>query len=349
MNELEFLNLETTEQKIVNFYSLHNIQIEYVKKVESFSVDRYFYNMKKGKISSINNLLNELQLFIEVDKIKLSCENSKGYIIFECSKADRKPLYFEDLKNNIRSGLTASIGKNLNNEEIQLDLLECPHLLVAGSTGSGKSCLLNNIITSLILKYDKNYFKTILVDIKQVEFLQFQNISQLASPIITTTEKAIDILNKLILIMNSRYSLLSQNDCRNIEDFNKKSNDKLCYYLIVIDELADLFIQAPKIEELLCRLLQLGRAAGIHLILATQRPDCQTISNKLKINIPTRIALTVTNSVDSRIILDTKGAEKLTGKGDFILKKSNGDLIRGQSALIKNLHKILNFGGLKNE
>lgn len=342
MKELEILNNTETEQKIINFYTIYGVTLEYIKKVDSFAVTRYYYIIKNNaRINKINNLLNELQLYINSEKIKLDFDALSGTIIFECSKSKRDILYFEELKNDNMNGLTASIGKSLNNEEIQLNLLETPHLLVAGSTGSGKSCILNNIITSLVRKYDENYFRTILIDIKQVEFSQFRNIKQLATPIITDTEKAIDILNKMCQIMSNRYNILSNNNCRNIEEYNKQTNNKLCYYLIVVDELADLFIQAPDIEEILCRLAQLGRAAGIHLILATQRPDRETITGRLKVNIPSRLALTVASVYDSRIILDQTGAEKLTGKGDFILKMSNGETVRGQGALIKDINKLL--------
>ena len=342
MKELKILNNTETEQKIINFYSIYGITLEYIKKVDSFSVTRYYYIIKNNaRLNKINNLIEELQLYAKIDKIKLDFEAKSGCIIFECSKSERKILWFEELKNDKKEGLTASIGKSLNNEEIQLNLLKTPHLLVAGSTGSGKSCILNNIITSLVKKYDQNYFKTILIDVKQVEFIQYRNIKQLATPVITNTETAIDILNKMCTIMDHRYSLLSQGDFRNIEEYNAKNTDKLCYYLVIVDELADLFIQAPDIEVILCRLAQLGRAAGIHLILATQRPDRETITGRLKVNIPSRLALTVTSLYDSRIILDQTGAEKLTGKGDFILKMSNGETIRGQGALIKDLDKLL--------
>lgn len=342
MKELKILNNTETEQKIINFYTIYGVTLEYVKKVDSFAVTRYYYIIKNNaRINKINNLLNELQLYINSEKIKLDFDALSGTIIFECSKSKRDILYFEELKNDKKDGLTASIGKSLNNEEIQLNLLETPHLLVAGSTGSGKSCILNNIITSLVRKYDANYFRTILIDVKQVEFSQYKNIKQLATPVITDIEKAIDILNKMCQIMSNRYNILSENNARNIEEYNTKNDDKLCYYLIVVDELADLFIQAPDIEIILCRLAQLGRAAGIHLILATQRPDRETITGRLKVNIPSRLALTVASVYDSRIILDQTGAEKLTGKGDFILKMSNGETVRGQGALIKDINKLL--------
>ena len=301
------------------------------------------------KIRKIQNLTSELELYIEIEKIKLDFDKEKGCIVFETSKKDRKILHFNELKNEETKGLTASIGKDINNKEVSIDIAKAPHLLIAGSTGSGKSCLMNDIIVSLVNKYDANYFKTVLIDIKQVEFTQYKNIPHLATSVITETDKAIDILNKMIIIMTNRYKILSDLNYKNMEDYNKQEKDKMCYYLIVIDELADLFIQSPDIEILLCRLAQLGRAAGIHLILATQRPDSKTISSKLKVNIPSRLALTVTNHYDSKTILDETGAEKLTGKGEFLLKKSNGEIIRGQGAFIENLEEVLKIWKLKKK
>ena len=342
MNELQFLSNDTIENKIISFYNLYNITLTYVETVESYAVNRICYKIvNNAKISKIQNLLTELELYVEAEKIKLDFNKTSGLIIFEISKKDRKILKFEDLKNSEVNGLTASIGKDTNNNEVSINLTEAPHLLIAGSTGSGKSCVLNDIIVSLLNKYDENYLNMILIDIKKVEFTQYQNQKQLAIPTITEVNRAVDILNKMLVIMENRYKILSQKGYRNIQEYNTKEAEKLCYYVIVIDELADLFMQNKEIENIICRLLQLGRASGIHLILATQRPDSQTISGKLKVNIPTRLALTVTNRHDSTTILNENGAEKLTGKGDFLLKTNNGEVIRGQSAYIENIKEVL--------
>ena len=342
MKELDFLNNNTTENQIINFYSMFDIQLQHIETIASFSVNRYYFKIvNNAKIRKIQNLISEMELYIETEKIKLDFDKTKGAIVFETSKKDRKILNFNELKNEEKEGLTASIGKDINNKEVSINIAKAPHLLIAGSTGSGKSCIMNDIIVSLLNKYDQEYLKTILIDIKQVEFSQYKNIPHLATPVVTETDKAIDILNKMIIIMSKRYEKLAKMDYKNMEEYNKKENDKMCYYLIVIDELADLFMQSPDIENILCRLAQLGRAAGIHLILATQRPDSKTISGKLKVNIPSRIALTVTNIYDSKTILDETGAEKLTGKGEFLLKKSNGEIVRGQGAYIENLEEVL--------
>ena len=337
MNELQLLNNETIENKIITFYNLYNINLNYVKTVKSYAVDRFYFKILNNiRIKKIENLINELELELKKEKIKLDFDKKNGLIVFEISKNKRKLLYFKDLKNEEKQGLSVSIGKDTNNNKISIDITQTPHLLIAGSTGSGKSCLLNNIIYSLLQKYDKNYMKLILLDMKQVEFTQYKNYNNLATPIITDINNAFNILNKMLLIMSNRYTILSKKQYKNIDEYNKNEKEKMCYYVIIIDELADLFMQNKEIEDLICRLLQVGRASGIHLILSTQRPDSQTISGKLKVNIPTRIALTVTNRHDSTTILNENGAEKLTGKGDFLLKKSNGNIIRGQSALLYN-------------
>lgn len=337
MNELQLLNNETIENKIITFYNLYNINLNYVKTVKSYAVDRFYFKILNNiRIKRIENLICELELEIKKEKIKLDFDKNNGLIVFEISKNKRKFLYFKDLKNEEKNGLSISIGKDTNNNEISIDITQTPHLLIAGSTGSGKSCLLNNIIYSLLQKYDKNYMKLILLDMKQVEFTQYKNYNNLATPIITNINNAFNVLNKMLIIMSNRYEILSKKQYKNIDEYNKNEKEKMCYYVIIIDELADLFMQNKEIEDLICRLLQVGRASGIHLILSTQRPDSQTISGKLKVNIPTRIALTVTNRHDSTTILNENGAEKLTGKGDFLLKKSNGNIIRGQSALLYN-------------
>lgn len=334
-NELNELNTNTIEQKIIDFMLLNKIELEFVKKIESFQVDKYFYRiLNNAKINKINSVIDELQIYIQVEKIILDVDNLSGCIVFELSKQNRDILYFKDLKDNQKDGLTACIGKDTNSEEVNIDLSKAPHLLIAGATGSGKSCIINNIITSINNKYDENYFRMILVDVKKVEFLQYNNSKTLATPVITDIVKALSILNKMCNIMDARYNYLAEKGYKNIQDHNKNELEKMFYYMIVIDEFSDLILQAPEIEQAIIRLAQLGRACGIHLIIATQRPSSKVLTGLIKTNIPMRLALSVSSIYDSRIILDCKGAEKLTGKGDFLLKYPNGEMIRGQAALI---------------
>lgn len=334
-NELNELNTQTTEQKIIDFMLLNRIELKFVKKIESFQIDKYFYKiMNNAKINKINNIIDELQIYIQVEKIILDVDNLNGCIVFELSKTNRKILKFEELKDDIKEGLTACIGKNTDAEEVNIDITKAPHLLLAGATGSGKSCVLNNIITSLNNKYNDEYFKMILIDVKKVEFLQYSNSKKLATPVITQVDKALSILNKMTKIMDNRYYYLAEKTYKNIFEHNQVENEKMCYYLIVIDEFADLIQQAPEIENAVIRLAQLGRACGIHLIIATQRPSSSVLTGLIKTNISMRLALSVSSYYDSKIILDSKGAEKLTGKGDFLLKYPDGKTIRGQAALI---------------
>lgn len=334
-NELNELNTQTIEQKIIDFMLLNRIELEFIKKIESYQIDKYFYKiLNNAKINKINNIIDELQIYIQIDKIILDVDNLSGCIVFELSKNDRKILKFEELKDNVKEGLTACIGKNTDAEEVNIDITKAPHMLIAGATGSGKSCIINNIIKSLDNKYNENYLKMILVDVKKVEFLQYNNSNKLATPVITQIDKALSILNKMCKIMNNRYDFLAEKGYKNIKDYNEKEQEKMNYYLIVIDEFSDLILQAPEIETAVIRIAQLGRACGIHLIIATQRPSSQVLTGLIKTNIPTRLALSVSSVYDSRIILDSKGAEKLTGKGDFILKYPNGDITRAQAALI---------------
>lgn len=335
-NELMELEDSCLQNKIIDFMLLNKIQLEYVKNIDSFSVSRYYYKiLNNAKINKINNLIAELEIYLKVAKIKLDVSHEEGCIVFEISKKDRKILYFDELKDDKKEGLTACIGKNLNNEEVNIDITKTPHLLVAGATGSGKSCVVNNILKSLTNKYDEDYFKMILIDVKKVEFIQYNNMKQLAIPVISEIDKAVSILNKMCKVMDSRYDYLAEKGYKNIQEYNKNNDEKLNYYLIVIDEFADLIMQVEEVEKIVCRLCQLGRACGIHLIVATQRPSTNIITGLIKANMPTRLALSVTNYYDSKVILDDKGAEKLTGKGDFLLKYADGETIRGQAALIK--------------
>lgn len=336
MNELLFLNNSTKEQTIIDFYLKFGIELKYIDTIKSFAIIKYYYKIVNNtKIKKIENLIQELEMALQVKKIHFSIDNIKGLICFEVAKNTRDILYFDELEDTIRKGLTACVGKDTNNNEIYIDITKTPHLLVAGSTGSGKSCLINNIITSLFNKYNERELQTILVDVKQVEFIQYNGNEHLAVDTITEVKEAFSILNKMVVIMNNRYNILSKKGCKNIKKYNEKEAEKMNYFLVIIDEVSDLLMQLPEIEDIICRLAQLGRAAGIHLIIATQRPDCKTITGKLKANIPSRLALTVTSAINSRIILDEPGAEKLTGCGDFILKMANGEKVRGQGALIR--------------
>ena len=224
-------------------------------------------------------------------------------------------------KIEAKSKLSLALGKGAGGEAISADLSRMPHLLIAGATGSGKTVCLNSIICCLLLHNTPNDVKLIMVDPKRVELTPFNSIPHLATPVIVDTNKALSTLRWLNQEMDKRYQKLATAGARNIEGYNrnKSGEERLPYLILVIDELADLMMTGfDEVEHILCRLAQLARATGIHLIVATQRPSVDVVTGLIKANFPTRISFAVTSQVDSRTILDIGGAEKLLGKGDML-------------------------------
>ena len=216
-----------------------------------------------------------------------------------------------------------------------------PHLLIAGATGSGKSVCMNAIISCLIMKHSPADLQMLLVDPKRVELTPYNGIPHLITPVVVETDKVVNLLKGLIQEMMDRYRIMEEIGVRNIETYNKKASDKMPYIVVAIDELADLMMTAAfDVEQSICRLAQLGRATGIHLIIATQRPSVDVITGLIKANFPSRISFAVTSQVDSRTILDTVGADKLLGKGDMLYQPIDmGRPTRVQSVYISD-HEI---------
>jgi len=220
-----------------------------------------------------------------------------------------------------KSKLTLALGKGAGGEAIAADLSRMPHLLIAGATGSGKTVCLNSIICCLLLHNTPNDVKFIMVDPKRVELTPFNSIPHLAAPVIVDTNKALGTLRWLNQEMDKRYQMLATAGVRNIDGYNrnKQGDERLPYLVLIIDELADLMMAGfDEVEHILCRLAQLARATGIHLVVATQRPSVDVVTGLIKANFPTRISFAVTSQVDSRTILDMGGAEKLLGRGDML-------------------------------
>ncbi|MFZ3086577.1 MAG: DNA translocase FtsK [Methylotenera sp.] len=215
--------------------------------------------------------------------------------------------------------LPVLLGVDVEGNPVVFNLVDAPHLLVAGTTGSGKSVCLHSLILSILLNHSQNQVQWVLIDPKRVEFSAYQGLPQLYTPVITEGIEAVKCLKGLVREMETREKLLASNGVRELGELGISAPPRI---IVVVEELADLFAQSPEAEESLVRLAQKARATGIHLILATQRPDAATFSGLLRANIPSRIALTVQKSTDSRIILDETGAEKLLGKGDALVKWS---------------------------
>ena len=246
-----------------------------------------------------------------------------------------------------RGGLPVAVGEDTGGKPVVEDLTDLPHLLIAGATGSGKSVCINSIVASLLLTVLPDRLRMLMVDPKRVELTPFNGIPHLLSPVIVDTAEVLVVLKAIQNEMLRRYKLMEGVGVRNIEGYNRKSRDKMPFLVIVIDELADLMMAAAyEVEQALVRLAQLGRATGIHLILATQRPSVNVVTGLLKANIPARVAFAVASQVDSRVILDSVGAEKLLGKGDMLLLTSDSPKpkrVQGTFVHDREIEKLVEF------
>ena len=247
-----------------------------------------------------------------------------------CKVALRSVAETPDFQKIASKGkLPVAIGEDTGGEPVVADLSGLPHLLIAGATGSGKSVCINTIVASLLLTKRPDELRMLMVDPKRVELTPFNGIPHLIAPVIVDADEVLAVLRAVQNEMIRRYKLMEGVGARNVEGYNKKAKEEMPFLLIIIDELADLMMAAAyEVEQSLVRLAQLGRATGIHLILATQRPSVNVVTGLLKANIPARIAFAVASQVDSRVILDTVGAEKLLGKGDTLLLTSDSPKAR---------------------
>ena len=281
------------------------------------------------KVDRITSLGNDLALALAAPTIRIEAPvPGKAIIGIEVPNTISSAVSLRGVietpvyqKLAAKTKMTIALGKGAGGEAGVADLAKMPHLLIAGATGSGKTVCLNAIIACLLMQNTPDDLRFIMIDPKRVELTPYNSIPQLAIPVIVTAEKAIDALRWLNQEMDNRYQELAKAGVRNIEGYNKTrtGKDKMPYIVLVIDELADLMMAGfDEVEHILCRLAQLARAIGIHLIVATQRPSVDVVTGLIKANFPTRLSFAVTSQVDSRTILDSVGAEKLLGKGDML-------------------------------
>ena len=286
----------------------------------------------KVKVSEVTSLSNDLALSLAAPSIRIEAPVPGRRIIgLEIPNATTTIVSIRQLvestafqKLRSKGKLPIALGENVSGMPVVADLARMPHLLIAGATGSGKSACMNAIITCLLLQKTPNELRLILVDPKRVELTDYNNVPHLLRPVVVETDKVVPVLKWVVKEMEDRYKKFEVAGVRNIDSYNKltvsrPSLEKLPYIVVVVDELADMMMQAPEeTERLICRLAQLARATGIHLIIATQRPSVDVITGLIKANFPTRISFAVTSQVDSRTILDSVGAEKLLGSGDML-------------------------------
>lgn len=290
------------------------------------AVTRYELEPAPGvKVSKITNLSEDLALSLAAFSVRIEPIPGKSAIGIEVPNKELEGVQLREVLENeaflaAKSKLTVGLGMDIGGQAIFADLAKMPHLLVAGATGSGKSVCVNTLITSILFKARPDEVKFILIDPKMVELSNYNGIPHLMVPVVTDAKKAASVLNWAVQEMEKRYAKFAENTVRNMETYNNKfPEDKMFAIVIIIDELADLMMVAPHdVEDAICRLAQKARAAGIHLVLATQRPSVDVITGIIKANIPSRISFAVSSQIDSRTILDSGGAEKLLGKGDML-------------------------------
>ncbi len=300
------------------------------------SVTRYELVPEQGvKVSSITRLADDIKLSLAASDIRIEAPiPGKAAVGIEVPNAKRNMVTLRELLESrefqsAKSNVSFAVGKDISGKTIVTDIAKMPHMLVAGATGSGKSVCINTLIMSIIYKADPNDVKFIMVDPKMVELTAYADIPHLMIPVVTDPKKASAALNWAVQEMTVRYNKFAELGVRDIKSYNKKiaglkhneenTYEKMCQIVIIVDEFADLMMVAPgEVEDAVCRLAQLARAAGIHLVLATQRPSVNVITGLIKANIPSRIALSVSSAIDSRTIIDSAGAEKLLGNGDML-------------------------------
>jgi len=277
------------------------------------------------KISKIVNLADDIALALASREIRIEAPiPGKAAVGIEIPRKNPRTVYFREVLDTeqfvqTKSKLKVVLGKDIADTPVVGELERMPHLLVAGATGSGKSIFINCLINSLLFTVTPEEVRLLLIDPKMVELSQYNGIPHLLSPVVTDPRKANKYLKFIVREMENRYELFAATGVRDIEHYNKAAGQKLPYIVVIIDELADLMMVASnEIEESVCRLAQMARAAGIHLVIATQRPSVNVITGLIKANIPSRISFAVSSQIDSRTILDTGGAEKLLGKGDML-------------------------------
>ncbi len=303
------------------------------------------------KVSKIVNLSDDIARNTSSESARISTIPGRNTIGIELPNSRRENVYLHEIlntsdfnKKEIR--LPIALGKSISGLPLIGDLSSMPHLLIAGTTGSGKSVCINTIILSLLYKHSPNKCKFILIDPKMLELSTYEGIPHLLCPVITEAKKAASVLGWVVKEMESRYRLMTKEGVRNIDGYNSKHKLPMPYIVVVVDEMSDLMLVAGKeIENYIQKLSQMARAAGIHIIMATQRPSVDVITGTIKANFPTRISFQVTSKIDSRTILGEQGAEQLLGKGDMLYMSSANKIVRIHAPYVteEEIEKINNF------
>ena len=320
-------DVEETSRRLTRALSDLGVEARVMRAVVGPRVTRYELRLGSGvKVGKVRNLQQDIAYALAATEVRILAPiPGKSAVGVEVPNTRPAKVTLGDVFREYPEGndwtLPVGLGKDISGRAVFFDLADMPHLLVAGTTGSGKSVMLNSLLTSLLLTTDPRQVKMVLVDPKRVELTHFGRIPHLITPVVTDVKKAANALIWAVSEMDRRYEVLEKTGVRSLEGYNVRSETNMPYVVIVIDELADLMMQAAvKVEDAVIRIAQKARAVGIHLVIATQRPSVDVITGMIKANVPSRIAFAVSSQVDSRVILDSVGAESLLGMGDMLFK-----------------------------
>ncbi|MBR2500152.1 MAG: DNA translocase FtsK, partial [Clostridia bacterium] len=357
--------LKETAQKLIATLKSFNVDAKLINVSKGPTVTRFELKPGEGvKVSKIVNLSDDIALRLAASGVRIEAPiPNKEAIGIEIPNKTVDMVFIRDVIGSSEfekfdSKLAFALGKDIAGKSIIADLGKMPHILIAGSTGSGKSVCINTLITSIIYKADPNEVKLLMVDPKVVELGVYNGIPHLLIPVVTDPRRASGALYWAVQEMLRRYAMFADANVRDIKGYNEKLTEEgnentLPQIVIIIDELADLMMVAPgEVEDSICRLAQMARAAGMHLVIATQRPSVDVITGTIKANIPSRIAFAVSSQIDSRTILDQGGADKLLGKGDMLFSPIGSPKpIRLQGAFIsdKEVERVVDFIKGKSE
>jgi len=352
-------NLEANSQILEDTLRDFGIEVKVSRVDQGPIITRYELQPAPGvKITRITALNDDIALAMKATSVRIVAPiPGKSVVGIEVPNSAKNLVYVRDIIDtkefsDSKLTLALALGKDTAGKALIADLADMPHLLIAGTTGSGKTVCMNAIIVSLLYRYKPEELKFVMVDPKMVELATFNGLPHLLCPVVTSAKKAAAVLEWVVSQMEERYKLLAKVAARNIKAYNEKvPENRLSYIIVIIDELADLMVVAKgDVENSITRLAQLSRAVGIHIILATQRPSVNVVTGVIKANFPARISFQVASKVDSRTVLDMNGADKLLGKGDMLFMQPGADkMVRGQSSLVSDaeIEAVVNY--IKNQ
>ena len=349
-NQKNKQSIQENSELLENVFADFNIEIKVVNVKLGPVVTLYEILPAAGiKINTIINLADDISRSMGVGAVRIAQIYGTQFLGVEVPNEQREAVTIKELLSNDSFKSTSHkiplcVGKDISGNIEVIDLSKTPHLLVAGTTGSGKSVFINTLLASLLYKFSPDQLKLILIDPKMLELSVYNDIAHLLAPVVTEPKKAIITLKWVCKEMERRYSMMNEEGTRSLEGYNQQASEKLPYIVVFIDEMADLMMTAGKeVEHYVQRLAQMARACGIHLVMATQRPSVDIITGSIKANFPSRISFQVASKYDSRTILGEIGAEQLLGNGDMLMTKNGGNIIRYQSAFIsdKEVNKLI--------